>query len=330
MKRFLFPLMTLVLCAAVIFACMEAYVRLAVDDGMQFDLEMWKYAKEIKQIDPDPLIGHRHAANRSALLMGVMVATNSKGLRDREFTFDKPVGVRRIVMLGDSFTEGWGVAAPDVFSKRIERRYADRGAKVEVLNTGVGNWNTVQEVEFFLTDAYRYHPDIVVLNFVFNDAEPVLRDRPPSFLMRHCYSCVFLIGRYDALRRMVFGAQDWSDYYLGLFGDGAAPGWLAAKAAIKRLADYCKENNIALLIASHPELHDVKHYRLQKITDLVRGASAENNVGFVDLLPYLRDRDSASLWVTPPDPHPNATAHKLLADGIFEALEKVEKAQKVQ
>jgi len=288
---------------------------------------MWKYAKDVKIVDPDPRIGHRHGANRKATLMRVTVETNSQGLRDREYAFDKPAGMLRIVMLGDSFTEGWGTAEPATFSKQIERLYADRGTKAEAINTGVGNWNTIQEVEFFMTDAYRYHPDIVVLNFAFNDAEPVPHERPPSFLMRYCYSCIFLMGRYDALKRMVFGGQDWAEYYLGLFGDGTTPGWLAAKAALKRLADYCKQNNIQLLVADHPELHDVKHYRFQKITDLIRDAAAENNVAFVDLLPYVRDQDSASLWVTPPDPHPNALAHKLLADGIFEALQKLQKAQ---
>ena len=327
MRRVLFPLLMATLWISLIVIGVETYVRVFIDDGMQYDLEMWKYAKEVKQVDPDPLIGHRHAPNRSAKLMGVSVETNSQGLRDREFTFEKPAGTLRVMMLGDSFTEGWGVEERGIFSKRIERLYADQGTNAEVINTGVGNWNSVQEVEFFLTDGYRYHPDIVVLNFVINDAEPVQHDRPPSFLLRHCYSCVFLVGRYDALRRMIFGGKDWEDYYLGLFGDGSAPGWIAAKAAIKRLADYCDKNHIKLLIANHPELHDVKNYRLQKITDFIRDAAAEDKVPFVDLLPYLRDHDSASLWVTPPDPHPNALAHKLLADGIFAALQKLDQPQ---
>jgi lysophospholipase L1-like esterase len=324
MKRFAFPLLMVAMWVAIIGVGLEAYVRLVVDDGMQYDLEMWKYAKEIKQVDPDPLIGHRHAPNRKALLMGVMVETNSRGLRDREFAFEKPTGTLRIVMLGDSFTEGWGVPEQDTFSKRIERLYAEHGVKAEAINTGVGNWNTVQEVELFLTDAYRYHPDIVVLNFVFNDAEPVMADRPPSFLMRHCYSCVFIASRYDALRRRFLGGRDWADYYLGLFGDGTTPGWLAAKAAIKRLADYCKAQGIKLVIANYPELHDVKNYRLQPITDLVQAEAAENGAVFVDLLPYVRDQQSSSLWVTPPDPHPNAFANKFLADGLFATLEKLQ------
>jgi lysophospholipase L1-like esterase len=324
MKRFVFPLLMAAMWISLIAAGLELYVRLGVDDGMQFDLEMWKYARDVKVVDPDPLIGHRHGPNRQSRLMGVDVVTNSRGLRDREYAFEKPIGVLRIVMLGDSFTEGWGTPEQETFSKRIERLYAERNIKAEAINTGVGNWNTVQEVEYFLSDAYRYNPDIVVLNFVFNDAEPVSQERPPSLLMRHCYSCIFLIGRYDALRRRFFGGGDWVAYYLGLFGDGTTPGWLAAKAAIKRLADYCKQHGVKLVIANHPELHDVQNYRFRPITDFIRGTAAENGAVFVDLLPYLRDQEPASLWVTPPDPHPNGLAHKLIAEGLFKTLEALQ------
>src|SRR5262245_45468699 len=139
--------------------------RLVVDDGMQFDLEMWKYAREIKQVSPDPLIGHEHAPNRQARLMGVDFRTNSKGLRDREFGHDRVAGKLRIVMLGDSLTVGWGVPFEDTFSKRIERLYAAAGVEVEVINLGVGNYNTVQEVQAFLTKGREYRPDVIVLNY---------------------------------------------------------------------------------------------------------------------------------------------------------------------
>lgn len=122
---------------------MEVAVRAFVDDGMQYDLEMWKYALEVKGISSDPLIGHNHRPNRHARLMGVQFDTNSKGLRDREFSYEKPPGKLRIVMLGDSLTVGWGAKFDETFSKRIERMYVDRGIQAEVIATGVGNYNTI-------------------------------------------------------------------------------------------------------------------------------------------------------------------------------------------
>src|SRR5262245_4718610 len=106
---------------------LELLTRLVVDDGMQFDLEMWKYARDIKQVSPDPLIGHEHAPNRAARLMGVDFRTSSKGLRDREFSYERVPGKLRIVMIGDSLTVGWGVPFEDTFAKRLERLYAAAG-----------------------------------------------------------------------------------------------------------------------------------------------------------------------------------------------------------
>ena len=228
------------------------------------------------------------------------------------------------MMLGDSFTVGWGAKFEETFPKRIERLYADRGIQAEVINTGVGNYNTIQEVEYYLTEGYKYNPDIVVLNFTFNDAEPVPVSYPPPAILQMCYSCIFVVGRLDTLRREFFGKKDWAHYYLGLYGDdGQAKGWLDAKAYIAKLATFTKAHGTKLLIASLPELHDVQHYRLQKITDLVHEAADENDVPFVDLLPYVQGVPSPELWVTPPDPHPDGLAHKLFANGIFDALEKL-------
>jgi lysophospholipase L1-like esterase len=319
---------------AIAVLCMEVAVRAFFDDGKQFDLEMWKYALEVKGLSSDPLIGHNHRPNRHAFLMGVQFDTNSKGLRDREFSYEKPPGRLRIMMLGDSFTVGWGAKFDETFPKRIERMYADRGIQAEAINTGVGNYNTIQEVEYYLTEGYKYNPDIVVLNFTFNDAEPVPASSPPPTILRICYSCIFVAGRIDSVLRRVddavavdqvhLGGKDWSDYYLGLYGnDGQAKGWLNAKAYIAKLAAFTKAHGTKLLIASLPELHDVQHYRLQKITDLIHEAADENGVPFVDLLPYVQGVPSPELWVTPPDPHPNGLAHKLFAEGIFEALEKL-------
>ncbi len=299
-------------------------MRLIVDDGMQFDLEMWKYARDIKTVSSNPLIGHQHLPNRAAHLMGVDVATNSRGLRDRDYAYERTPGTLRVLMLGDSFTEGWGVPFEDTFSKRIEQMYAAAGRRAEVINTGVGNWNTTEEAEYFFEEGYKYQPDVVVLNFFVNDAEPVPRDAPPGFLMIHCYSCVFLAGRVDTLLREAADRKDWADYYLGLYGHGTAKGWLDAKAAIRKLADYCRAHDIKFLIASLPELHDVQHYRFQEITDLLNQTADEEGAAFLDLLPSVQDQDSSRLWVTKPDPHPNVLANKFFAEALFRKLRTVE------
>jgi len=319
--QWLFPIMATLGAVIVTALALEAVVRFVLDDGMQYDLEMSKYGLEVKQSSPDPLLGHVHAPNRQATLMGVEFRTNSKGLRDREFAYKREPGTLRLLMLGDSLTVGWGVRAADTFSKRLEAMYRARGVAAEVINAGVGNYNTVQEVEYFFTEGHRYRPDMVVLNFFPNDAEPVPVSRPPSAVLRVCRSCVFIVGAVDTLARKYFGKTDWAHYYLALYGDGSAKGWRDARDSIGKLVRYCKAHNIAVLIANLPDLHDVKNYRLQPISDLLRATAVQFGVAYVDVLPFLQAYDSSALWVTLPDPHPNALAHAAIANALFGGIE---------
>jgi len=292
-------------------------IHLFVDDGMEFNLEMWKYARDIKRISADPLIGHEHRPGTHSFLMGADMAINSQGLRDREIPLNRTPETKRIMMLGDSFILGWGVPFDDIISKRLERLFAKDGRRVEVVNAGVGNYNSIMEVEYYLTRGYKFHPDVVVLNYTFNDAEPVPSYRDDGFIARNSELLVVFLGGMDSFLRR-FGAQKrWDEYYLGLYD---TPGWDAAKAAIRKLADATRQQGSKLIIVSWPELHDVQRYRLQRITDLVHGLADAEHVPFVDLLPAVASQDSSKLWVTAPDPHPNAYANGLYAEFLYPAL----------
>ncbi|MEA2950810.1 MAG: hypothetical protein QOJ96_330 [Alphaproteobacteria bacterium] len=318
-RQRLFWLLMIVGSIAFAAASIEAAVRVVIDDGMQYDLEMWKYARDLKQIASNPGIGHEHRPNSQAELMGVAVNINSKGLREREIPYKRTSDLR-ILMLGDSFTEGWGVPFELTFSKRIERLYAAHGIAAEVINAGVGNYNTVMEVNYFLSEGYKYQPDMAVLNYIPNDAEPVPHYVAPNPLMRMCRACVYLFGSVDTLLREVSLRPRWEPYYLGLYGGGTAPGWEEARKAIGKLAEYCKFHNIKLVIAHIPELRQLRDYPLQSISELVRRAAAENGAEFVDVLPELQHEDETLLWVSPSDPHPNARAHELIANALFRKL----------
>jgi lysophospholipase L1-like esterase len=324
MKRehVLWLLMILSICVLVA-ASLEGFVR-AFDNGMQFDLEMWKYARDVKQIARNPLIGHAHRPNREAHLMGVDLKINSKGLRDREIPYERTASTPRIMMLGDSFTLGWGVAFEDTFPKRVERLYRARGIDAEVINAGVGNYNTIMEVNYFLDEGYKYRPDVVVLNYIPNDAEPVPALAEPNVLLRYCHSCVFLVGRFDTLLRQVSWRPGWEAYYRNWYSDGRGSGWIAAKTSMGKLADYCRSHQIRLLIAHLPDLHDFRHYPFRPITALVQQAAQENGAEFVDVLGDLEAHDPARLWVSPSDPHPNALANELIANALFLKLQTVE------
>lgn len=52
---------------------------------------------------------------------GYLIASNSDGFRDDEFVTERPAGTRRILLYGDSFAFGSGVAKDDRFGELIEQ-----------------------------------------------------------------------------------------------------------------------------------------------------------------------------------------------------------------
>jgi lysophospholipase L1-like esterase len=311
--QYVFAALALVLLAAVVAVGLEIYVRLIIDDGLHFDLEMWKYAREVKQVSADPILGHEHRPGAAAHLMGVDVRINRLKLRDAEYPYQRPPGVQRVLMLGDSVTFGWGVPVADTVAKRLERKLRDAGRGVEVINTGVGNYNTIMEVEYFFNEGARYDPQVVVLNYFINDAEPVPTYRAPNLLQRHSYAWVWLSGRLDVLARLLARRQDFADYYLALYD---APGWTAAQQSIARLTAHCRERGIAVLIANYPELRELKPYRFDRVRAVVRETAERNGAAYLDLYDAVRDENPERLWVTKPDDHPSSYAHGLFADAM--------------
>lgn len=97
------------------------------------------------------------------------VRVNAAGMRDRDHALDKPEGVYRIAVLGDSYAEARQVAAGETFwallPGRLERCGFQPGKRVEVLNFGVSGYGTAQEYLLLESTAIRYRPDLVLLQF---------------------------------------------------------------------------------------------------------------------------------------------------------------------
>src|SRR5215208_1288581 len=130
MKVALNLLLILVASLLCLFA-VEGLTRLVLDDGMLYELEMWKYAREVKMRDTRPDLGHRHRPQAYGKLMGVDIRTDSRGLRGPEIADKAPTGVARIAFVGDSITMGWGVAEKATFARQVIDRLVEAGRKVD-------------------------------------------------------------------------------------------------------------------------------------------------------------------------------------------------------
>ncbi|MCA6111268.1 SGNH/GDSL hydrolase family protein [Bradyrhizobium cenepequi] len=317
-KNAIFGIFSIAISLIVAAGLLELYACLIETDGTNFDIEMWRYAKDLKRASDIPGVGHEHIPGKNGVYMGVPITINSAGWRDREHSVQKENGAIRIMMLGDSLTFGWGARPEDVTSFRLERLLNAKENRFEVINTGIGNANTAMEATYFMKKAYVYKPEIVVLNYFVNDAEPTPR-RTKNFFLEHFYSAVFIAGRFDVLMRTFFGKADWQQYYRDLYQENQ-PGWLVAQSSLKELANYCKARNIKLIVVNYPELHELSPYPLQDITSVVASKVKALGIPFLDLLPSVENQAPKSLWVTKTDSHPNGKAAGLYADAIMKVL----------
>jgi len=133
---------------------------------------------EKKYYEYDPLLGWRKIPNTDtvrASIRGknkVLYQINSKSIRGPEYSYDKPRGEYRILVLGDSFSDGYMIEFNDLFSEVLKNKLNNNIKKhnsYQVINTGTSGWSTDQELLLFQNEGKKYNPDITILMFCEND-----------------------------------------------------------------------------------------------------------------------------------------------------------------
>lgn len=121
------------------------------------DVELFFQNEELLPNDPELL------EKRGGKSLPVEISISRQGLRDREYPAKAP-GEYRIVLLGDSFTWGHGIAEDQVISRRMERLLHREGSpRVTVINCGVNGYAPWQERHFLRKRGFPLDPDLVVL-----------------------------------------------------------------------------------------------------------------------------------------------------------------------
>ena len=89
----------------------------------------------------DPLLGWKHKTNIKNIFItdeySVPLSFNSKGMRGPEHSYNKDKNEFRILILGDSFSEGYAVNFNELFSEVLKNKLNGEGVGCEVINAGV-------------------------------------------------------------------------------------------------------------------------------------------------------------------------------------------------
>lgn len=302
-----------------VFGCFEVLLRIYNQSGANYDIEMWKYSKYLKRKATNPILGIEHIPLRECRLQNVWIKTNSFGFRGKEYSIPKPKGVYRIVVLGSSITLGWGVQESDTYVSFVEQWLQGKtgNLKVEFVNTSVGNYNTVREVEAFFSKCLKFEPDMVIVSFFIND--PQLIEIKDNFLLKHSQAAVLFWSRYQQLIRGMGIKPDYANYYKNLYNSGN-PGWAACINALKKLSIYCRQRKIFLLMTMMPDIHNLQKYPFWQEHDIIKRTVLPLGFTFLDFYDTLKNIDGKSLWAMQGDPHPNKKGHLIIAGSLYDFL----------
>jgi hypothetical protein len=173
-KRIHFALVTVALSAILAFAAAEPLARLLLPpekvlSGDAFHRYVWisnnRAEASAETLNPsvpsdryDSYLGWAPAENYRSDRLSV----NAQGLRGtREHPLAKPNGERRIVVTGDSFTFGEGVADDEVYTEVLDAMLED----TRVVNIAVHGYGTDQQYLRLGRIGFDYDPDLVILAY---------------------------------------------------------------------------------------------------------------------------------------------------------------------
>ena len=261
---------------------------------------------------------------------------NAAGYRDLERTPQPAPGVRRMVLLGDSFAWGASVEFDDALPQRLERALSRRRQeRWEVVSLALPGMNTVDQAAQVEQEVFSYHPEVVLLAYVLNDSEDAVaaearraadwaearrQAAPPSLFDRsallHWIRLRLWATREN--RRRVSG-------YLSMYA-ADAPGWIAGQKALERMGGTCRARGVPFVVAIFPLFGNPldERYPFASIHAKVAEAAARAGARVIDLLPAYRGLRWDLLVVDGvDDEHPNEIAHRIAANVILHDLDAV-------
>lgn len=251
---------------------------------------------------------------------------NSLGFRDVEHSIEKPKGLFRIILIGDSVAEGRDVPADSAFGRVLERELnaRDDGRRYEVILLAHIGYSTSQEIVLLEDFAFRYHPDLILWSYCLNDpAHPVYHNangdlgryyyRPHSYLLARIEAFAFRVKqKYRGLEC----PTEFHSFVHCAF-------WPEVEANLERIREVTQRHRVPVVFVIHPVFEKdtgADGYSLRDVHARLAEAASANGFDVVDLLPAIQAYPASELKLDNPnyyDPwHMNARGHRVAAEAI--------------
>ncbi|WP_422928306.1 SGNH/GDSL hydrolase family protein [Singulisphaera sp. PoT] len=298
--------------------------------GKPADWARFRAANVTRNLDDDFLIFELRP-NVNRMLFGQPFTTNSFGMRDREYTVEKPAETYRIAVLGSSMDMGWGVGTESTYVNQLEdwlnAHAAKRGLsrRFEVLNFAVAAYSPEQRLEAFRRKALAFRPDLVLYSATLLDT------RLMEIHICGLFECSLDLT-YDFIAKGVADSGltpkdlklDSSDRLRNkdLVKKKLRPHyWEIYDATLKALAAECKSIGAPLACTIIPRVGkaDAPDVRGPMLADL-RSVLTRYADHLLDVTDAFDDVDPVTIEIAAWDDHPNTEGHKILFRALARAI----------
>jgi hypothetical protein len=276
--------------------------------------------------------------SRRVVWNGHEFTTNRWGMRDRDYSKEKPPDTLRIALLGPSHVMGNGVADGETFENLVEDRLNNerpdpRFTRIEILNFGVDGFSLAQQVAILEDRALGFSPDIVIATYYQRNLSMtegylmklVWRDIPiPDQSLKDLLKDGGLSDIDRVGLPVPFAAGRQLASWIGI--DSRMPSGEASvrvrriadeveEWSIQRFADVAKSHGVLPVVVGlnaviEDELPEIPHQTLMN----------ELGLPVIDLFNVFPKAERSSLRVAPWDDHPNVAGHRLIADRLYPQL----------
>jgi lysophospholipase L1-like esterase len=261
---------------------------------------------------------------------------NAHGMRGPEVEEEKPPGVRRVAVLGDSIAFGYWVAEQDAFPAQLQRLLAEGGATgVEALNFGVPGYNLEQETERLREGALRFSPDLVIVAFCLNDLRSLsheyglvldraerrgsLSGRAADWLLARSQLASWIEYRRAQLESRREFVRAKNPLHGDVFPESEQAQRLELSSRLGPLAEILKPLRVPALVAVFPLFGNrFANYPYRSHHALVLEAARGAGLQAVDLLPCFEPYDFHDVRVDVL--HPGPLGHRIAAHAVVDEL----------
>ncbi len=237
--------------------------------------------------------------------------TNSRGLRDKEYSLEKPANTFRVAVIGGSFTVPAGVEIDEAFHSILENRLNKENPDLnyEFINFGVSGYRINNKIATLEHKALKYNPDLIL--FIL-DGSQFTEDEEKEFKPKSQKNQFFQSFTYKLISKNKLFTQDNKDQE---FLDEHKTGLDQFNLELQKLSNISQKNKVPICVVVLD--HDYSHYEMSKeIKRLVEN----NNLYYSNTIPSFQDIDISELTIYKIDIHPNSKANQIFADSIYRDL----------